>query len=354
MSSFLSVLLVLGGLIFFHELGHFLIARLFGIGVQTFSLGFGPRLFGWRGGQTDYRLSLVPLGGYVSLVGESDDAELPEGFEKRHSFTLRPAWQRLLVIAAGPVFNLLLAWFIYWGLFWAHGQFQLAPEVGRVQPESPAAIAGVAPGDRILSIGGKPVQWWDDVAGSIVASEGRELTIAIDRNGTALTLNVQPEVRSRKTIFGEDEHTWLIGIQASGRTVSLPLDGTSAMKAGLDQTWRMIVITGQSVQKIFERVVPLDSVGGPIMIAQMVSEQSRQGLDSVLALTALISINLGLLNLLPIPVLDGGHIIFLTMEMVMRRPVNARLREVTSRIGLAFLLALMLLATYNDIVRNLQ
>lgn len=354
MSSVLSVLLVLGGLIFFHELGHFLVARVFGMGVQTFSLGFGPRLFGWRRGNTDYRLSLVPLGGYVSLVGESDDAELPAGFEQKHSFSLRPAWQRLLVIAAGPVFNLLLAWFIYWGLFWTHGQFQLAPEVGRVQAESPAAVAGLNAGDRILAIDGAHIQWWDDVVNVVGASKGRELVLSVDRNGTAMSLSVTPEVRSRKNIFGEDERTWLIGIQASGRTVSIPLDGGSALRAGLDQTWRMIVITGQGVKKLFERSVPLDSVGGPIMIAQMVSEQSQQGLGSVLALAALISINLGLLNLLPVPVLDGGHIIFLTLEMVLRRPVNARLRDVTTRIGLAFLLALMLLATYNDITRNLQ
>lgn len=354
MSNALSVVLVLGGLIFFHELGHFLVARMLGIGVRTFSLGFGPRLLGFRRGNTDYQLSLVPLGGYVSLVGEGDDDELPTGFTQAESFASRPPLHRMLVVAAGPVFNLVLAWFIYWGLFWSGGQVYMLPEVGTVQAESPAAAADIRPGDRILSIGDRVIARWDEVAETIAASGGNAVTLRIGRGHETLEIPVTPAARTRKTVFGEEKKAWLIGVTASGQMDTIHLGPMESARAGLDQTWHMIVLTGQGVVKMIERVVPMESVGGPILIAQMVSKQAEEGLSSVLALTALISINLGLLNLLPIPILDGGHIVFLTMEMVIRRPVSIRLKEITMRFGLALLLALMVFATYNDIVRMIQ
>ncbi|AAS95345.1 RIP metalloprotease RseP [Nitratidesulfovibrio vulgaris] len=351
MSSFFSVLLVLGGLIFFHELGHYLAARVLGIGVHTFSLGFGPRIFGWRSGQTDYRLSLIPLGGYVSLAGESDD-EIPEGFTKGQMFSARPAWHRLIVIAAGPVFNLLLAWFIYWGLTFVHGQFIVLPEVGKVLEGGPAAAAGVQSGDRIVAIDGVSIERWDQVSDAIAASKGAPVTLSLTRNEGQHELRIVPEHRTRKTIFGDEEDAFLIGIQASGATMTLPQTPVEAAVTGARQTWTMIAMTGKGVVKLFERVVPLDTVGGPIMIAQMVSREAKDsGITGVLALAALISINLGLLNLLPIPVLDGGHIIFLGLEMLFRRPVPQKVQEVTTRMGLVLLLGLMFLATYNDIVR---
>lgn len=351
MSSFLSVLLVLGGLIFFHELGHYLAARFLGIGVHAFSLGFGPRLFGWRSGQTDYRLSLIPLGGYVSLAGENDE-ELPEGFTRAEMFSARPAWHRLIVVAAGPIFNLILAWFIYWGLAFSHGQFIVLPEVGKVQTESPAAAAGVQPGDRIVGIDGVSIERWDQVSDAIAASKGRPVELRLARGDTLVDMRITPEHRTRKTIFGDEEDAFLIGIQASGATESIPQGPVDAAFTGAHQTWTMIAMTGKGVVKLFERVVPLDTVGGPIMIAQMVSREAKDsGLTGVLALAALISINLGLLNLLPIPVLDGGHIIFLGIEMLFGRPVPQKVQEVTMRMGLLLLLGLMFLATYNDIVR---
>lgn len=351
MTSFISVLLVLGGLIFFHELGHYLAARILGIGVHTFSLGFGPRIFGWRSGKTDYRLSLIPLGGYVSLAGETGEDE-PDGFDRKELFSARPAWHRLLVIAAGPVFNLVLAWFIYWGLIWSHGQFILLPEVGKVQENAPAAVAGVHTGDRIISINDHKIERWDQVAEIISASKGEPVELVLSRDGETLALSVVPEQRTRKTIFGEEEKAFLIGIQASGQMDNVSLPFGQAAVAGLKQTWHMISMTGQGVVKLFERVVPLESVGGPIMIAQMVSQEAKaSGVVGVLALAALISINLGMLNLLPVPVLDGGHIFFLGLEMIFRRPVPQRVQELTTRIGLLLLLGLMLLATYNDIIR---
>lgn len=354
MTSLIAIIIVLGGLIFFHELGHYLAARVLGIGVHAFSLGFGPRIFGWRSGKTDYKLSLVPLGGYVSLAGESGE-EKNDTFEKHELFSGRPAWHRLIVVAAGPIFNLMLAWFIYWGLIWSHGQFILLPEVGSVHQGTPAAMAGITAGDRILTIDGHAIESWDQVSERIAASQGAPVTIEIDRNSTLLTMHIVPEERLRKTIFGDEERAFLIGVQASGNMNNVSLPFGKAAIAGFHQTVDMINMTAEGVVKLFERVVPLDSVGGPIMIAQMVGQEANNtGIVGVLALAALISINLGMLNLLPIPVLDGGHILFLAIEIIVRRPVPAKVQEMTIRFGVVLLLGLMLLATYNDIVRAIQ
>ncbi|MFV0421140.1 RIP metalloprotease RseP [Oleidesulfovibrio sp.] len=358
MVSTLSVILVLGGLIFFHELGHFTAARSLGIGVKTFSLGFGPRLFGFRKGQTDYRLALIPLGGYVQLVGEQDESDVPEGFTVKESFALRPAWHRMIVIAAGPLFNFLLAWLIYWGLFWAQGQMYLLPEVGGVQEGSPAQHAGLQKGDRILSIAGRTIEYWSDVSDTIGSGDGSPIEIALSRpasGGAApvtMNITVTPEQQLRKNLFGEDERALIIGVHASGATLNKPMGPIDALVAGAGNTWGMIALTGQGFLKLFQRVVPLDTVGGPIMIAQMVTEQAENGLSPLLALTALISVNLGLLNLLPIPVLDGGHLLFLSLETIFRRPVPQRIQNFTTQAGLVLLLMLMVLATFNDVVRS--
>ena len=289
--SALAVLLVLGGLIFFHELGHFAVARLFRIGVRTFSLGFGPKLLKLRRGKTDYCLSLIPLGGYVALAGEEDEAEQPDPkgkeidgvlFAPEELYSGRPAWHRLLVVLAGPVANFVLV---------------------------------------------------------------------LSRGGSEVTLSLTPEAKTRANIFGEEKPAWLIGIRASTATGHLPLGPVEAIGAGFRQTWDMIAFTCESFVKLAQRVVPLDNVGGPILIAQMVGQQAEQGLSAVLLLAALISVNLGILNLLPIPILDGGHIVFFTLEMIMGRPVSATAREWSAKVGMALLLGLMILATWNDLTR---
>ncbi|MCR4665986.1 MAG: RIP metalloprotease RseP [Desulfovibrio sp.] len=354
--TIVSVVLVLGGLIFFHELGHFSVARSLGMGVSTFSLGFGPKLLKWKPGKTEYALSLVPLGGYVALVGESEESEIPEGFTKEESFSLRPAWQRLLVVLAGPVANLLLAWFLYWGLALCWGTPIALPEVGGLQENGPAMRAGVKAGDTILSINGMALKSWDDMSAVIAQSNGEPMDFELqrkDEGGSITTLHalISAERSVRKTLFGEDEVAWLIGVRSSGAVKAQPETFLSAASSGLHQTWKMISLTAQGFMKLIERVVPADQVGGPIMIAQLVGDQAKQGLAGLLALTALISINLGILNLLPIPVLDGGTILFCLLEILFRRPIHQKVQEYAVRAGLALLVALMIFATYNDIVR---
>ena len=351
MLTVISVILVLGGLIFFHELGHFLVARSLGMGVSTFSLGFGPKLLTRRFGKTDYCLSLVPLGGYVALVGEEEDAELPEGFTEGESFSRRPPWQRLLVVAAGPLANILLAWLLCWGLAFTHGQAYLLPDIGALEEGGPAAEAGLRPGDSVVAINGVPVTDWISMSDNIAASKGAPLRMEVNRDGRNETVTVTPKAATRKTIFGEEEATWRVGIRASGKTASTELGFGQSAVAGAKRTWEMVHLTWTGMVKLVQRVVPLDQVGGPIMIAQMVGQQAQEGLSSVLALTALISINLAVLNLLPIPVLDGGHIVFCALETVMRRPLSQRVRTITTQAGFAFLICLMLLATFNDVWR---
>ncbi|MFP4517406.1 MAG: RIP metalloprotease RseP [Desulfovibrionales bacterium] len=351
LTSTIAIVLVLGILIFFHELGHFLMARLFGIGVPTFSLGFGPKLWGFSMGKTQYRVSAVPLGGYVKLAGESRDAEIPEGFTEQESFIMRPPWQRMIVVAAGPVFNFILAWVIYFGLFWAMGQAELLPVIGTVVEDSPAAEAGIQEGDRITAISGDRVQNWEELATKIRSGEDQTLNLVLERDGQTLRKDITPRMETQKNIFGEEIQTPLIGISPSGDVEYTELGPIESAGASLGQTWELIRLTVVGIIKLVERIIPLETIGGPIMIAQLVGEQAQRGIVDVLALTALISINLGLLNLLPIPVLDGGHILFYAIETVTGKPLSERWQQITIRIGLALLLALMALAIYNDLAR---
>jgi len=369
LTTVIAVVVVLVGLIFFHELGHFAVARGLGMGVSTFSLGFGPKILKYRKGKTEYALSLVPLGGYVALVGESDPKDIPEGFTEAESFALRPAWQRLLVVAAGPAANIILAWLLCWALALGWGTPILLPQVGAVVQNGPADKAGIQPGDTIVSINGVAVANWQVMADAISQSDGKTLEVTLSRpdmapqadtqtkddevaqpeQGMIISVELTPERSIRKTIFGEEESAWLIGIRNSG-AVRLERHGfAGAAVAGAGQTADMVSLTWQSFVKLAERVVPLDQVGGPIMIMQMVGKQAHEGLAGLLALAALISINLGILNLLPIPVLDGGQIVFCLWEMIFRRPPNPRFQDYAMRAGIALLVALMLLATYNDL-----
>jgi len=352
--SIIAVALVLGGLIFFHELGHFLAARAFGMGVVTFSLGFGPKLFGFTRGATRYVLSAIPLGGYVQLVAQDPDDQAPDDFPPETHFRLRPAWQRMIVVAAGPIFNFVLAWLLFWGLLVAEGRYEMLPVIGQVQKDSPAEVAGVRSGDTVTGVNDVAVENWDALASTIRSSAGKSVRLTVNRDGQEEHFTLTPTMRMVKNLFGEEERVPLVGIVASGKTRSVPLGPGSAAGEAVKQTWNVVVVTYTGLLKLIERVVPLDSLGGPIMIAQMVSKQASEGLGNVVALAALISVNLGVLNLLPIPVLDGGHLLFYSIEIIMRRPVSPRMRQLTTRLGLAFLLGLMILATVNDIRRQMS
>ena len=350
----IAVLLVLGGLIFFHELGHFLMARALGIGVKAFALGFGPRIFSFTWGMTEYRLCAVPLGGYVMLAGESPEAGEDPAIPKHLLFSARPVWQRMAVVAAGPMANFLLAWGLFWALFASQGQMGLAPLIEQVLPDTPAAQAGLAPGDTVLSVDGHPIIFWEELTERVQGSEGRTMVLELKRGQERISLGVTPQMKPRKNIFGETVTSPMLGVVAAKEIVTVELNAAQSLKVSGKETWRAIVNMVTALIKMIERVIPADAIGGPILIAQLISKEAQSGMVGLIALTAALSANLGFVNLLPIPVLDGGHLVIFGLEAVTRKPLSLRARAVAIRVGLAMLAALMILATYNDLRRLFQ
>ncbi len=352
MTTLWSFILVLSGLIFVHEFGHFIVARGLGIRVVKFSLGFGPRVWGIIKKGTDYCISAVPLGGFVKMLGEvPDEPVAPEDVPV--SFSHRPVWHRAAVVIAGPLFNLLFAWVVFVVILLFYGNPVVLPEIGQVQADSPAMAAGIQAGDRILSVNDLEVRSWDEVSHAIKGAEGRPVTLVLDRKGHLVTVIVTPEIKGLKNVFGEEVKVPVIGVTASGNLVVEKVSPFSAVWQGFVRTWDMIVLTLQGFIKIFQNVVPVSSLGGPIMIAQMAGQQAEQGALNLFFFMAILSINLGILNLLPIPVLDGGHLVFFTIEVVIGHPLSVKQMQFAQQIGFAILGSLMLLVFYNDIARVL-
>lgn len=345
----ISAVVVLGLLIFVHELGHFIFAKLFGVGVEKFSLGFGPKIVGKTIGETEYLLSAFPLGGYVKMIGESPDAEIATEDLDR-SFMGKPPLQRIVIVAAGPVFNLIFAALLFI-LVYMIGVPAATTRIGEVIAGKPAAFAGLQTKDLVTSVNGKPVSRWDEFSSTIAGSQGAPLEIVVERDGKALHFRVIPETKEGKNLFGEKISYPVIGVVAAAEMVTDRYSPGKAVVKGCQQTWKVITLTIVSIGKLIERVVPLDSVGGPIMIAKMAGEQATAGGVNFLAFMALLSINLGVLNLLPVPILDGGHLFFYFWELIFRKPVSMKTREMAQQVGLVLLISLMVLAFYNDIVR---
>lgn len=351
MAGTIAIILVLGGLIFFHELGHFAAARALGMGVKTFSLGFGPPLLSLKRGKTVYQIAALPLGGFVSLVGETVDAFIPDGFNHKESFSLRPAWERFVVILAGPVFNLLLAWFICWGLVWTSGREFLPPVVGEIVQGTPAMDSPLRPGDTIIAVDGVKIERWAEIAPLVRRGEGKAvLVVAEQTDGITVTFSITPQRISQDTPNGQRLESWAIGITA-GPVVVRDYGFWDSAKAGLQDAEHMAVVIWNALGNLLSRQESFSNVGGPILIAQTIYDQTAQGIANVLMVAAIISVNLGILNLLPIPVLDGGHLIFLLVEMLSSRPVPPKAQALAMYAGLALLLFVMVAATFNDVMR---
>jgi regulator of sigma E protease len=351
MTSILSFIVVLGVLIFVHEFGHFLFAKLFRVGVEKFSLGFGPRIVGKQIGETEYRISAFPLGGYVKMVGENGEEELsPEDTER--SFMAKAPLKRVIIVAAGPVFNLLFAYVAFIAVCMI-GIPSATSKIGDVMKDKPAIRAGIRAGDRIAAVNGAPVSRWNDMAERIAGSGGKPLDLVVERNGKTFTVRVSPEMRTAKDLLGDTVTTPVIGVMVSDEYVTERFGPLSSVIQGGEQTWKVTRMTVLAVAKMIGGSISADNIGGPIMIAKMAGEQAKTGIVSFLAFMALLSINLGLLNLLPIPILDGGHLVFYFWEMIFRKPLHMKIREVAQQVGLVLLIGLMALAFYNDIVRYL-
>jgi len=423
-------LLVLGFLVFIHELGHFLLAKRAGVRVEAFAFGFGPRLVGWKRGDTDYRICPIPLGGYVKMLGE-DPAE--EGADQKDSYARKPVWARVKIVVAGPLMNLALPFLLMPVVYmigiqepayldqpavvgWVdegspaqQAGFQLGdtilrirneevpdwetakilfasnpekllsvvvrrggeertleirpsadghrggftglehvipPVVGALSPDMPAERAGIQPGDRILSIDGAPIREWAQLSSVIRGRPGEPLAMEIGRGTETLSLTVTP-------VLDEETEGGLVGI-APEEAVALKRYGPwDAVKNGFEHIGKSFLLTFYVLGKLITGDLSIKTLGGPILIAKMTGDAARVGLSNLLSFIAFLSLQLGILNLLPIPVLDGGHVVFLTLEAIRRKPVNLKVREVAQQVGFFVLLGFILVISYNDIMRVL-
>ncbi|MEN6433462.1 MAG: RIP metalloprotease RseP [Smithella sp.] len=349
MVTLISFIILLGVLIFVHEFGHFLAARILDVGVLKFSLGFGPKIVSKKVGETEYALSWIPLGGFVKLLGESGNEELSPEDEKR-SFFKQAIWKRMLIVLAGPVFNFLLAILIFVIVF-MYGLPNLTAVVGTVQKESASMEAGMMNGDKIISINGQKIIFWEDIRPVIAESKGKEVDVVIERGVEKKHIVIKPRLSKSKNIFGEEVATYLIGVAPTGNMVVEKKNPWDAIISSLNKTWEISKLTVISVVKIFEGVISPRTLGGPIFIAQVAGAQVKEGIIPFILFMAVLSINLGVINLFPIPVLDGGHIFFYMIEIVTRREISMKVKELSQQIGFAVLLMLMLFVIFIDIER---
>ena len=439
--TILTAAVVLGVLIFVHELGHFLVAKRSGVGVLKFSLGFGPKLIGIKRGETEYLLSAFPLGGYVKMIGEDPGDESAEAADLERSFSRKGVGTRARIILAGPAANLLLPVAIFWGIFTFAGQPYFLPIVGTPEKDSPAAQAGLAAGDEVKALDGRPIARWDEIKAAVQASSGRALRLTLVRSGQTVEMSVTPRAMKTRDVFGQEIEAWDLGLhpllstrigqvlpgqvaQQAGLQIRdriVALDGTpvaeweqlakaihaspgravrltverggqrfdvtvtpqptkqrtatgeeeigligigpapesqyrrlnplAALTAGLKNTVDLSVLIVQGFVKLVEGKISPKTIGGPILIGQMAGEVAQRGPVELLSFTALLSINLAILNLLPIPILDGGHLMFSLIEWFRGKPVSLRKREIAQQVGLVLLVGLMIFAFYNDISR---
>ena len=351
-------LIVLTVLVFVHEFGHYLIARWNGVRVETFSIGFGAELFGWwDGAGTRWKFSTIPLGGYVKMFGDSDASSgLPVAglarlaqAERDVSFHYKRLGQRAAIVAAGPAANFVFAIVILAVLFMTLGQPFTPAEVGQVQPDSAAERGGIHPGDVMLRIDGRSVARFEDVQQAVRLNPGVPMDMVVRRDGREIELHITPTKTELTDRLGNHYEIGLLGVARGGMEYVKRDPVTAFLQAG-DETWDLSVATLKAMWQIVIGTRAMDELGGPLRIAQMSGEVAQGGMVAVLSFMAVLSINLGLINLFPVPVLDGGHLLFYAAEAVRGKPLGQRAQEYGFRIGLALVLTLMVFATWNDLV----
>jgi len=344
----LVAIAVLSVLIFFHELGHFTAARFFGVQVDVFSIGFGKKLYSKMIGKTEWSISAIPLGGYVKMKGQDDSDPTNKSFDE-DSYNAKSPWQRIIILLAGPFANFLLAFILYFAIA-NIGVPKYLPYIGSVGDGTPAMSSGLIKGDKILKINNTFVKYWENIGENIEKTKG-EITLVVDRNQTALTLQLTPKRIEDKNVFGEKITRRIIGISPSGEQTMVDFELLDGIHYAWEETKKASLLIVQSVQKLLTGVVGADKVGGIITIVDVTAQASHAGIVALFFFTALISVNLGVLNLLPIPALDGGHIIFNLYEMVTRREPSEKAVYALTIAGWALLFGLMGLGLYNDINR---
>jgi regulator of sigma E protease len=355
-------LFVLTIVVFFHELGHFLVARWAGVRVLTFSLGFGPELVGFNDRHgTRWKISAVPLGGYVKFFGDDTEASTPSTEalasmspeEQAGSFHHKKVGPRAAIVVAGPVANFILAIVIFTCLFTFFGKPSTTARVDKIEANSAAAAAGFQVGDVVTAIDGKTIGSFSDMQRIVSIHAGDKLTFTVKRGDSSLQMQGTPELREVKDPFGNAHKVGVMGITratAPGDVLTERVDPGTAFWLGIKETWFVVDRTFAYIGGVFTGREAADQVGGPLRIAQISGQVATIGVAALIHLAAVLSISIGLLNLFPVPLLDGGHLLFYTIEAVRGRPLSIRAQEVGFRIGLALVLMLMVFATYNDIL----
>lgn len=347
MPSALIFLLVLSLLVVVHEWGHFIVARLVGIRVDKFSIGFGPVIFGKKVGQTEYVFSLLPLGGFVKLAGESPE----DATGAKDEFNSKTLLQKFAVVFAGPLMNAVLAFLLFWMIFMI-GQPTMTTRVGKILPDSAAQSAGLREGDRIRSVDGKRVELWDDLLAVLHDNPPATLALEVEREGKVTTVSVSPKIQERKSLFGKTVKAAFLGISPSSEVVHVKKGVFEAMAMAADRLWTMTALIFTSLGLMITGAMPFkESMTGPIGIFFMTEKAAQMGLVYLLYFMGSLSVSLFVLNLLPIPVLDGGHVLFILIEKLKGSPLKEVTKERMTQAGMAALLVLMAFVMFQDVQR---
>ncbi len=353
MTGFIYAIIALSVLIIVHEFGHFITARLVNVKVITFSLGFGKKLLHWKKGETEYAVSAMPFGGYVKLLGESPDEEVPEN-EKERSFTNKTPFQRFLIVFAGPFFNLVFALLIIYFSLIFNGYSTIPAKIDRVMEGYPAHAAGVKAGDRILEINGIKINDWPDLTREVAFTDIAPMKFLFQRGDTTYDTTITPVEVEEKGELGNITKRKKIGVEGGKEIIWKKENPISAIPKSIENIYRMTHTMLRGIYHMIIGDISTKEIGGPIAILQLTGTQAKRGMWSLLIFVAFISINLGILNLLPIPVLDGGHILFNFIEIITRRKVSEKTIDIAQKVGLTLLIMLMAFAFYNDIMRLVQ
>jgi regulator of sigma E protease len=358
-----AFLFVITIVVFFHELGHFSVARLFNVTVETFSIGFGRSVARWTDKKgTEWKIGWLPLGGYVKFLGDENGASVPDREilahlspeQRANVFQSKPLYQRALVVAAGPIANFILAIVIFSGVLMLLGQATVLTTVGKVTPGAPAAVAGIRSGDVITSVNNASVETFDDLVKAVRAQEANDMAIGFTRQGKPMTVHVKPRVIKADDLYGDSVKFVGIGVQPAfteSNARYIPVGPIAAVKGAVEQTWFVADTSLTYLWRIVTGHSSSDQLTGPLGMASVSKQAASAGFMSLLQLAALLSVSIGLINLFPVPILDGGHLLYYGCEAVLGRPLGEKAQDVGFRLGLAAVLGLFVLATWNDLVR---